>query len=86
VDGESVLVSSINWNENSPKNNREVGVVVHDEKVAGYFADVFETDWNAGTDEDEQADADVTPTDYALEIIIIVVVSGIGIWLVRREI
>ena len=86
VDGESVLVSSINWNENSPKNNREVGVVVHDEKVAGYFADVFETDWNAGADKDEQGDADATPTDYALEIVIIVVVSGIGIWLVRREI
>ncbi len=29
VDGRVVLVSSVNWNENSPKRNREVGVVVY---------------------------------------------------------
>jgi len=84
VDGESVLVSSINWNENSPTENREVGVVVHDEEVAGYFDEVFETDWDAegdGTDGSE----DAAPTDYALEIVIIVVVSGMGVWLVTRE-
>ena len=86
VDGESALVSSINWNENSPKNNREVGIVVHDEEVAGYFADVFETDWNAEADENEQGDADAAPSDYTLEVVIIVVVSGIGVWLVTREI
>lgn len=85
VDGESVLVSSINWNENSPTNNREVGVVVHDEEVAGYFAEVFETDWNAENGDNEQGDADAAPSDYALEIVIIFVVSGIGVWLVMRE-
>ena len=54
--------------------------------TAGYFADVFETDWNSGAYKDEQGDADATPTDYALEIAIVLVVSGIGVWLVRREI
>ncbi|NOZ82822.1 MAG: hypothetical protein GXN98_03260 [Euryarchaeota archaeon] len=29
VDGRAVLVSSVNWNENSPTRNREVGVVVY---------------------------------------------------------
>jgi len=82
VDGESVLVSSINWNENSPTNNREVGVVVHNEEVAGYFADVFESDWEA----EGEGNREGTPTDYLLEIVIIVVVSGIGVWLVTREI
>lgn len=85
VDGESALVSSINWNENSPTNNREVGIVVHDEEVASYFAEVFETDWDAEADDSGGEDADAAPTDYMLEIVIIVVVSGIGVWLVTRE-
>ncbi|MDZ7687848.1 MAG: phospholipase D-like domain-containing protein [Halobacteriales archaeon] len=85
VDGESALVSSINWNENSPTENREVGVVVHDEEVAGYFAEVFETDWDTTNEDGEQEDSTPQPSDYVLEIVIIVVVSGIGVWLVTRE-
>lgn len=41
----SVLISSINWNENSPRNNREVGVVVSG-NAAEYFADIFMQDWS----------------------------------------
>jgi cardiolipin synthase A/B len=46
VDGTSVLVSSINWNSNSPDFNREAGVIIDDAGVAGYFLAVFEDDWN----------------------------------------
>ncbi len=45
VDNESVLVSSINWNENSPTDNRETGVVIHNEEAARYFWGVFQDDW-----------------------------------------
>jgi len=45
VDGNSVLVSSINWNEHSPTKNRELGVIIYGEP-AGYFAKVFECDWD----------------------------------------
>jgi cardiolipin synthase len=48
IDDEKVLISSINWNENSPRNNREVGIVVSGES-AGYFKDVFMYDWNGET-------------------------------------
>ncbi|MBS3054733.1 MAG: hypothetical protein J4431_04305 [Candidatus Aenigmarchaeota archaeon] len=41
----TALVSSINWNENSPENNREVGVLVTGE-AAKYFAARFEEDWH----------------------------------------
>jgi len=87
IDNESVLVSSVNWNQNSPTNNREVGVVVHDEEVARYFAGVFESDWRAqeGGASESAGDA-ASPTDYALEALIIVVVSGIAVWLVAREV
>ena len=86
VDNESALVSSINWNKNSPKDNREVGVVVHDEEIASYFAEVFENDWNADTPSDGAPTEPPAPTDYLLEAVIVLVVSGIGVWLVAREI
>ncbi len=44
VDRNAVLVSSINWNEHSPTKNRELGVIIHGEP-AGYFAAIFECDW-----------------------------------------
>jgi len=47
VDDRAVLVSSINWNSNSPNFNRESGVIVEHPGVARYFKTVFEDDWNA---------------------------------------
>jgi len=49
VDERLVLISSVNWNENSPTNNREVGVIIEG-KPAEYFADVFLYDWGANVD------------------------------------
>jgi cardiolipin synthase A/B len=46
VDDERVLVSSINWNSNSPNFNREAGVIIDHPGVAGYFREVFDDDWN----------------------------------------
>lgn len=42
-----VFISSINWNEHSPTNNREVGVIIQGE-VSDYFEDVFYHDWEGG--------------------------------------
>jgi cardiolipin synthase len=52
VDGRFVLISSINWNGNSPNFNREAGVILENPALGGYFSSVFEEDWNragAGT-------------------------------------
>jgi cardiolipin synthase len=49
VDGEQVLISSINWNTNSPTFNREAGVIIAHSGVARYFGRVFEADWNASS-------------------------------------
>ena len=46
VDDERVLVSSINWNSNSPNFNREAGVIIDHPGVARYFHEVFDDDWN----------------------------------------
>jgi cardiolipin synthase A/B len=46
IDNETVLISSINWNENSIMKNREAGVVVQSKEAADYFLEVFLYDWS----------------------------------------
>jgi cardiolipin synthase len=46
VDGRLVLISSVNWNGNSPNFNREAGVILEDAALGSYFSSVFEEDWN----------------------------------------
>jgi PKD repeat protein len=45
VDRNGVLISSINWNEYSPRNNREVGLIIENEDVAEFYTDVFFYGW-----------------------------------------
>ena len=46
VDGNKTLISSINWNENSVRNNREMGIIVESEYAGKYFTKIFNYDWN----------------------------------------
>lgn len=48
VDNRSVLISSINWNDNSADFNREAGVIIEHPRAAQYFTAAFEADWEAG--------------------------------------
>lgn len=45
IDEETAVVGSINWNEQSVTENREVALVLHGEPAASYYAAVFEDDW-----------------------------------------
>lgn len=45
VDNKSVLISSINWNENSIRNNREAGIIIDSKEIATYYSNVFFYDW-----------------------------------------
>lgn len=45
VDDYRTMVGSINWNDNSVENNREVALIVDSDGVANHFAAVFDTDW-----------------------------------------
>ncbi len=49
VDCREVLISSINWNEYSPTNNREAGIIIENEDVAKFYTDVFLYDWYDGS-------------------------------------
>ncbi|MFQ6107042.1 MAG: phospholipase D-like domain-containing protein [Thermoplasmata archaeon] len=45
VDGNRVLISSLNWNYNSFARNREVGLIIHSETIGAYFERIFLHDW-----------------------------------------
>lgn len=46
VDGKKVLISSINWGENSVRRNREIGIIVEEPLIAQYFEEIFWYDWD----------------------------------------
>jgi cardiolipin synthase len=48
VDGERTLVGSLNWNTHSLTENREVVVVVEDERFARHYERAFRADWRGG--------------------------------------
>ena len=48
IDGDTVVLGSLNWNDNAYENNREVALVLHGQDVGSYFGEVFERDWRGG--------------------------------------
>jgi hypothetical protein len=69
VDGESVLISSINWNSNAILRNREMGIVIHNADLAAWYLSSFEEDWNrldAATDTDGDNMPDAWELEYGL--------------------
>jgi len=81
VDDERVLVSSINWNANSPAFNREAGVIIDHPGVARYFRRVFDDDWNP------MANMAKPKTDYVrFAIVALVIVLLLVIYFRRRRI
>jgi hypothetical protein len=82
VDGRTVLVSSINWNENSPMNNREAGVIIHHPDAAAYYLKVFEEDWRSGYTGSQNG---LSPEDWSKPVIaLLMLVFFAGIILGRR--
>jgi len=80
VDGQRVLVSSINWNSNSPNFNREAGVIIDHPGVAQYFLTVFEDDWN------NTVTSPQPKTDYTKIAIVIVVILLLLVIYYRKHI
>ena len=79
VDEKRVLVSSINWNMNSPTFNREAGVIIDHPGVAAYFLGVFDDDWNSSVKSEGQK------TDYVKIAIVGIVIVLLLIIYYRRH-
>ncbi|WP_256687444.1 phospholipase D-like domain-containing protein [Halococcus qingdaonensis] len=73
VDGEEVVVGSMNWNNNSARENREIALVLDGEAAGDYYGKVFEADWNGG----EERSLD-TGTETPLPVGVIAAVVGVA--------
>ncbi|MGM0606077.1 MAG: phospholipase D-like domain-containing protein [Halobacteriota archaeon] len=68
---DAAIVGSMNWNDNSARNNREVAVVLRGEAITAYYSTVFEADWEAGRSDG--------PTKYVQGVVLLVVGVGAGV-------
>jgi len=73
VDNKSVLISSINWNENSVMRNREVGIIVNDCDVANYYKNIFFYDWNLSAPNVQKQKEETVEVDNKNTIYIIII-------------
>ena len=80
VDAQRVLVSSINWNSNSPNFNREAGVIIDHPGVARYFREVFLDDWAPAVRAKER------PVDYLKIAAVLGVIALLVVLYYRRHI
>ncbi|MDD5419445.1 MAG: phospholipase D-like domain-containing protein, partial [Methanomicrobiaceae archaeon] len=80
VDGREVLVSSINWNENSPNFNREAGVIIEHPEIGAYFMAAFLDDWDAS-----RAGAGADDRDYRKIAVGGVVLAALMVVYLRRH-
>ncbi|MFH5799033.1 phosphatidylserine/phosphatidylglycerophosphate/cardiolipin synthase family protein [Haladaptatus sp. CMAA 1911] len=75
VDERHVVVGSLNWNNHSARENREVAVVLHGDAAGAYYTRVFGADW--GTNENT----------FPIGLVGFVAVGVAGaLWVAKREI
>lgn len=86
VDGEKVLICSLNWNANSVY-NREAGVIVKNADIAGYYEHVFFNDWDASMGgmqgSGERTDTKMRVVYLALTLVVVFVVFRVVKWYKR---
>ncbi|MFC7073075.1 phosphatidylserine/phosphatidylglycerophosphate/cardiolipin synthase family protein [Halovenus rubra] len=78
VDGNKTFVGSANWNNNSVRENREVGLLLEGQAVGDYFQTVFESDWSS----DEGTDV---PVGYILACLVGAIIAVIAGQKIRFE-
>ena len=75
-------IASINWNENSVTRNREAGIIIENEEIATYYAEVFFYDWELGPPTAE--DSGFSLADYKNPLLI-VLIYGVTFALVASD-
>jgi cardiolipin synthase A/B len=82
IDNQTVLISSINWNEQSVRKNREAGILLTNHDAASYYAAVFLSDWNL--DLHQPTTTGFSWADYKYYVLIAVVFT-ITLMLIIRD-
>ncbi len=91
VDGQKVLVSSINWSYESTHENREAGVIITHTGVATFFTQIFNWDWAAGYNLGSPTTPTTTPIPpewiwIGTAVALIIIFGGIIYrWLKKRK-
>lgn len=83
VDNQSVLISSINWNENSFLNNREAGIIIENQDLVRYYVDVFFYDWNLSPPHTKIQKENTLTTDYKNTIYIMIIFTMTFAFIIR---
>jgi phosphatidylserine/phosphatidylglycerophosphate/cardiolipin synthase-like enzyme len=78
VDGETVLVGSLNWNAHATTENREVVLALDGSESAAYYGEAFAADWKRSTDRKEETGWK-TKTTLALGALSGVALAGIAL-------
>ncbi len=85
---DGVLISSINWNKNSPSRNREAGLIIENKEVAEYYRDVFLSDWAGESGGQAQTSRDTSPQASSDMLTAALLIAGIftcSILLIKRQ-
>jgi phosphatidylserine/phosphatidylglycerophosphate/cardiolipin synthase-like enzyme len=82
VDGEQSLIGSINWNNNSLRNNREVALLIESEGVASYFGRVFAADWEAAAPKSSER---TVPVGLLVAVCCALLLAGTGLRTIQFE-
>ena len=79
VDGETVLVGSLNWNAHATTENREVVLALDGTEPAAYYGETFESDWERSAGERDGGTGWKTRTTLALGALSAVALAGIAL-------
>ncbi|MEM2637128.1 MAG: phospholipase D-like domain-containing protein [Candidatus Korarchaeota archaeon] len=87
VDGKAVLISSVNWGENSVRNNREAGVIIYNTAVAQYYEQIYLWDWSVAEPYGGPAEQPQTVNIDPVLLIVIIVIAVVGnvVYILRRR-
>ncbi len=79
VDGEKVLVSSINWSYESLTQNREAGVIIESTAVAQFYLEIFNYDWSVA---EQLQPSPSLPIEYiGIGSLIVIIIAAIAVFL-----
>ncbi len=84
IDREAVVIGSMNWNNNSARENREVVLVLESKAAGRYYGQVFDADWKDGDGSDIGVGSPL-PVGIVAAVVGVTVLAGVVARRIRFE-